>query len=780
MISLPNPLMGMGEYRQFILYKLVDSNKYPCDFRTGNIANAHDSSIWTDYKTAIASSAQYGGNYGVGFTFTENDPFFFLDIDNALLETNEWSDLAKQLCAIFNGAAIEVSSSGKGLHIFGKGHVPEHNCKNTELGIEFYSKDRFVALTGINIVGDVNKDCSDILPWLVETYFKKVFTSQDVWTIAPCKEWSGPIDDDELIKRALKSKSARSTFLNKASFSDIWNCNVDILTKTYPASSANSSTPYDASSVDAALAQMLMFWTGKDCQRVERLMLKSNLRRKKWDREDYLKTTITHAYGRQTDVLKDKPLEKSDLQTSQKPKLVTNSTFLTIQQQIEHFSGCVYIVDMHRVLIPGGACVKDSQFKVLYGGYSMSMDNANEKVTKDAWEAFTQSQALRPPVADRLCFRPDLKPGEIVNIEGTTFANIYWPVEVDRKVGDPTPFLNFLQKLLPNERDRTILLSYMAAIVQYKGVKFQWAPVLQGCEGNGKTFITRAVAAAVGNRYSYFPSAMDITDKFNDWMLNNIFIAVQDIYVSGDRGEVLESLKPMVTDREHQIQGKNKDKFKGDICANWILNSNHRNAIPVNDKSRRYAYLYTAQQEYEDLARDGMDGSYFKNLYDWAKADGFAIISELLYTYMIPDEFNPATSCTRAPTTSSTKQAIAESMGVVEQEILEAVDQSLPGFSGGWISSIAFDKLLEKVGIRSRISRIKKNEILKGLGYIPHPSLKDGRSPHTVLPDCGKPRLFIKKDSPHINLTTVESVIYTYTNLQNVIDETVNTTYIDR
>jgi hypothetical protein len=41
-----------------------------------------------------------------------------------------------------------------------------------------------------------------------------------------------------------------------------------------------------------------------------------------------------------------------------------------------------------------------------------------------------------------------------------------------------------------------------------------------------------------------------------------------------------------------------------------------------------------------------MTGDYFPRLYAWLEADGFAIVSELLHTYPIPDEFNPATGCT--------------------------------------------------------------------------------------------------------------------------------------
>ncbi|WP_236470083.1 primase-helicase family protein, partial [Escherichia coli] len=130
---------------------------------------------------------------------------------------------------------------------------------------------------------------------------------------------------------------------------------------------------------------------------------------------------------------------------------------------------------------------------------------------------------------------------------GLRHDNAYVPVTVASVPGDVTPFLTHLAKLLPVERDRDILLSYMAACVQYKGVKFKWAPLLQGVEGNGKTLFTLCVMEAVGSRYSHMPPAQEIGEKFNAWLFDKIFIGVEDIYVPEQKLELIETLKPMIT-----------------------------------------------------------------------------------------------------------------------------------------------------------------------------------------------------------------------------------------
>ena len=131
--------------------------KLPIDHRTGTIANAHDPAIWTDHDSAAAAAARFGAEYGVGFVLTEADPYWFLDIDHALVDC-VWSPLAAELCAALAGCYVEVSYSGTGLHIIGRGEVPPHSTKNTALGLELYTSGRFCALTGTHARGAMDHE----------------------------------------------------------------------------------------------------------------------------------------------------------------------------------------------------------------------------------------------------------------------------------------------------------------------------------------------------------------------------------------------------------------------------------------------------------------------------------------------------------------------------------------------------------------------------------------------------------------------------------------------
>lgn len=789
MRELPAALAPMGAYRQFLCYRLIPSatkagkfDKIPVSPHTGEAVNAHDPRHWVTAAEACAVATLWGPSYGVAFSLQKSDPFFFLDLDDHFdPATGQWSQLAQYLCSHFNGAALEVSQSGRGLHIIGIGTVPPHGNKNAEMRLEFYTELRFIALTGTNAIGNAATDCTAPLSYIVPQLFPPKGTGAGgdfTLSTEPVPEWRGPTDDDDLIRRAMNSRSAASVFGNRASFADLWTANIEALSRAYP----DPNRPYDASSADAALIAHLAFWTGRHGERIERLMRRSALAREKWNRDDYLPRSIASVLAGPGDVLTDAEPEPPSMPAAvagaPQPAEVTGNTFLSVVEQRALFSGCVYVTDRHRALVPGGALLKAEQFRVAYGGYTFAMDAVNERTTRNAWEAFTESQALRAPRADSVCFRPDLAPGEIVDSAGRALVNTYWPANVERRVGDPSPFLQHLAKLLPNERDRGLLLSYMAAIVQYKGVKFQWAPVVQGAEGNGKTALAACVAHAIGQHYTHWPDAKDLSNQFNGWLSDKLFIAVEELYRPEHRNDVVEDLKTIITGSHgKQIQFKGVDQTSMQIVCNLMLFTNHRTAVrKTPDNGRRFGMFYTAQQSYEDLQRHGMDEAYFGRLFGWLRNDGgWAIVSELLHTYPIPPEYNPV-NMARAPHTSTTDQAAEESLGAIEQHIAEAIAQDTPGFMGGWVSSIQLDRLIsDTLKMGHKVPLTRRREMLRAMGYILHPGLPQGRTHNAVTPDNRRPQLYVRADSPAARLTNPAEIARTYSAAQNINPQTQRT-----
>jgi hypothetical protein len=740
--------------------------KVPVNYQTGDRCDAHDARNWTDYNTA-AGMAPVIGATGVGFVITTADPMVCIDLDNCLQPDGMCSPLANDVLARFPDAYVEVSHSGKGLHIWFQGQAPvDHRTRGKEApGLEVYSCNRFIAL-GRWWKGDPNVECTAALTAALGHYLPGTTAVGAEWTDEPVAEWNGPTDDDELIRKMLASKpSAAAVFGGGASVRDLWEGNVDKLGDAYPSESGDA---FNHSAADMALMAHLAFWTGKDCARMDRLFRQSGLMREKWDREGYSYRTTTRACGGDGGVYTGGKTPAPVPSPDGRPTGVLETgvprdgvQYLTIQEQLTRFQHCVYISSLHRALLPNGMVLKPEQFNVVMGGYEFAMQSDGAKSTKLAWEAFTQNRAAWFPQVECMAFRPDKAPGLIEVREGLRYVNAYVPANVVEVEGDVSPFLDLLARQLPVERDRRIMLSFMAAVVQHIGHKFQWAPVLQGVQGNGKTFFMQAVAYCVGERYSHFPNPADLGNKFNPWLENKLFIGVEEIYTK-DKMELAEALKPLITNRRIEIQGKGRDQVTGDNMANFMLSTNHKDGVRKTENDRRYSVFYTAQQDRSDLTRDGMTSPYFPNLYKWARGGGYAAIAYYLRRYAIEDAFNPAGACDTAPDTSSTVEAMQESLGGIEQEVVEAIGQGRAGFRGGWISSTALTHLLRDIGAVRYIHINKRRELLNSLGFVIHPRLDRGRTTTEIMQEGNRPVLYVKPNHLSVSLKDPGDVTAAY------------------
>lgn len=716
--------------QRFINYRLqakADSpklDKIPCD-AAGNAINPHDPSQWMTYEAAQARGP-------VGFILN-GDGWFCIDLDNCRnATTGEYTAAAVAIYQSFPGAMAEVSVSGTGLHIFGK-------CDPSQLADrrnkwdgdkEWYHTGRFIALSphGLQPIGGqyIDKNWTDQL-------LRVVPRRADADGVLPTEvdpTYTGPADDDALIAMMLRSGSAASKFGATASVADLWNANAAVLARVYPAYDGNGG--FDHSSADAALMSHLAFWTGKDMARMDRLFRRSALMRDKYrDREDYRRDTIGGA-ARMCKKVYDQPQKTMPVPSSATGG--SHEILLTVPEMIQHFAGCVYIRDTHRVLVPDGAMLKPEQFNASFGGHIFQMMPDGTKPTRKAFEALTECIAHRFPQGKRPVFRPDLPTGTILPDDS---VNIYVKPDIRAEPGDVTPFMNFLAKLLPSKRDRDILLGYMAACVQYPGVKFQWAPVLQGTEGNGKSLVAGCVAYALGPDMVHEPRASQLAEKYNGYLEAKLLQIVEEIHMGGRR-EMLDELKPYITNKRIELRGMAQEKRMIDNVANWFFCTNHKDAVLKSKNDRRYAVFFTAQQSAEDLMRDGMSGNFFPTLYEWLRKDGYAFMAHWLATYQIPDELNPATMCHRAPETSTTAEAVAASTGTIEAEISEAIDSDTVGFRGGWISSHMLDRMLRERGFK--LSRPKIGSILTDMGFRSW-----GRAPRPIMrEDLKRPVLWCR------------------------------------
>lgn len=316
-MRLVEALGDLVDIPHFFVWRLTWSpseNKFkktPCypDPSDPRIMSAQNPDNWMTYPDAVATLARLkaaGGDYALGWFFTEDTGYWFLDVDGCISPEGELSQEAAYFYQALPGAFSECSSSGRGLHFIGRGTVPQHACKHTATNMEFYTHDRGIAF-GINdqAEGCADTDHSQAVAIIVGHWFPYVEVAKGTVGDGPRADWRGPTDDAELLRRAVQSASVGSMVGGKASFADLWHRNLAVLAVAFPPSKDDSV--FGESEADGALAMQLAFWTGCDAGRIERLMRQSGLKRDKWDEHaTYLRElTITRACAGVSRVLVD-------------------------------------------------------------------------------------------------------------------------------------------------------------------------------------------------------------------------------------------------------------------------------------------------------------------------------------------------------------------------------------------------------------------------------------------------------------------------------------------
>jgi len=263
-------------------------------------SDAQNPATWLSWDVAAEYARVLGPGYGVGVVIHEGSGLLCVDIDGCIAPSGELSAIAQKLIADARGAYIEISMSGRGVHIIGpyKGTPPLHSTKNHEHHLELYTSRRYIALTGsIRARPAPDADLTDFLLATAWAYFRPSALAETpaTWTTEddPACHFTGT--PAERIAALLNTKSfAARLSPGKVTFADLHNLNVDKLAATWP---GGEGKPYDQSSADQAYFNHLAYGFANNCEAIYDYAISGDcpLYREKWGRPDYLRATILKA-----------------------------------------------------------------------------------------------------------------------------------------------------------------------------------------------------------------------------------------------------------------------------------------------------------------------------------------------------------------------------------------------------------------------------------------------------------------------------------------------------
>jgi len=276
--SIPQELKDL---KQWIVWKLEiskDERLTKIPYRI-DLPGAHASTTnpksWTTFKNAVFTFENEKGYNGIGFVFTENDPYIAIDFDKCIEKETGLIYPSTEQDVLSLNSYTEVSQSGSGIHVIGKGVNPDPEGKGSKKGnFEMYSKDRYFAITG-NIYQNFPSIINNIPFTHLDTIYKKYLLNLSKETkpktIQEFKARNNLfLGDDEIVSICEKAN-------NSIKFNSLWR--------------GNTSGYSSQSESELALCNILAFYT-KDTNQLQRLLRSSGMYRKKMDRVDYIGMTI--------------------------------------------------------------------------------------------------------------------------------------------------------------------------------------------------------------------------------------------------------------------------------------------------------------------------------------------------------------------------------------------------------------------------------------------------------------------------------------------------------
>lgn len=199
-----------------------------------------------------------------------------------------------------------------------------------------------------------------------------------------------------------------------------------------------------------------------------------------------------------------------------------------------------------------------------------------------------------------------------------------------------------LAHLLVDEKEQRMLLDWLAYVVQNPGKRVNYAPVLQGVQGDGKSFFAFLLSAVMGAPNVRMGNAHILEGSFTGWATGQCVMAIEEIRLIGhNRYDVLNRVKPFITNQVIEIHPKGRDPYNVENTTNYLLFTNYRDAMPLSVNERRFLVLFSQWQSAEDLrAFKDANPDYYMELYG-ALDESAPALRYWLLQHELSEDFNP-------------------------------------------------------------------------------------------------------------------------------------------
>ncbi len=310
------------------------------------------------------------------------------------------------------------------------------------------------------------------------------------------------------------------------------------------------------------------------------------------------------------------------------------------QTKPEWVDGWVYISGSHEFFnTANGTAVTPAAFDSLHARHVLTAKDLREgRAFTEARPSDLALNIYRIPLVHQRIYMPGQ--GVTLKVNGVDYVNTYTAGGVPKVPAEMTATdrenlqrtQNHFAWMFPDERERGLLISFLSSVV--KGKRVRWATVIHGVEGNGKTFIFDMMGLLLGKQNVKSIAPRELEKEFTSWAEGSQFSVIEEIKVAHGRFDVMNSLKPHITNNYVSVRRMRTDAYMVPNTATYLALTNYADALPIEKNDRRYMVLASAPRSGDVMA---LPPDYFQRLFDALETSPGAIRGWLLNYEPHPD-----------------------------------------------------------------------------------------------------------------------------------------------
>lgn len=284
-------------------------------------------------------------------------------------------------------------------------------------------------------------------------------------------------------------------------------------------------------------------------------------------------------------------------------------------------------------------------------------------------------QSDRKTVCDGYTYLPG-KP-RIVTEGSRRLVNRWSPglAVLDRVVSDDEvrPWLDHLQYLIPDPVERETVINWVAALVQRRSPKVNYALLLGGKQGIGKSLLFDPIIRFLGQRNARTTSEVEIKDKFTGWIAEKELVMLEEI--RGLPDEVLNRLKMYIAAPPYfvPVNEKHIKPYEVPNVAKFVAFTNSEYALQLADDDRRWFVVWSPALP--------QSPAYYTVFARWSQENAV-----LLGTWLAQRDLSAFNAQERAPMTAAKREMQLAGRNSLDYWVHEAIANGRAPFETDLVS----------------------------------------------------------------------------------------------